>query len=144
MKDCKKKVAYKTRDEAERDLQFSIEYTSRHSFGVPRRHLKRLIVYPHKCGFFHIGHRRKIQKDKTAPEPKPISRGDLRRKLERLARAWDRRKDHEARLRIVELSKIVADDLAWLKRYEEGQERAKDLEDNQRVARQMVAQLFQL
>jgi hypothetical protein len=69
---------------------------------------KRLTIFP--CGnHFHIGRANKLPAiyRPPAPEPKRPSVGDIRRKLERMARTWERKEDHERRQRADAIGKII-------------------------------------
>jgi hypothetical protein len=140
MKDCRDKTAYKTRAEAEKNLASLIEQYKRD--GIPARHWKRLVVYPHPpCPYFHIGHLRQLY----APKPKRTkapNRGDMIRKLRRLAEQWQKRDDYQQTKRMAELAQIVAADREWIRRYELEQESLKDYADSLCLARRLADQFF--
>src|SRR5258705_8026753 len=104
MKNCDEKIGYATQEEAEAFLAESIRGEKRTK--QRGKHYKRLRVYPHTCGQFHIGHVRRIC-DKETVAPKIPSHGDLRRKLARLEKSMDKRR----RYQVQQIGKVVARDL---------------------------------
>jgi hypothetical protein len=139
MKNCDEKIGYATQEEAEAFLAESIRREKR--MGRHGKHWKRLVVYPHSCGQFHIGHVRQIC-DKETAAPKVPSHGDLRRKLARLEKSMDKRRRYQVR----EIGKIVARDLEQMRAEETAArilaERASDLADSIAVARRMAERQF--
>jgi hypothetical protein len=69
------------------------------------------------CGFWHIGRAWKTARRaanqfvKPAPQAKPPSVGELRRKLARIEREWDRQRLHKAAVigKLVEADRIMAE-----------------------------------
>ena len=103
---------FQTREAAEEVLAIVVRKYKRSGKGG--KSWKRLNVYP--CGnHFHIGRANKLptnyQKPEPAPAPKPLSTGELRRKLERMAESWQRHDDYLRRQRAEELGRIIAADL---------------------------------
>jgi|SRR5579864_697362 len=74
--------------------------------GLGGKSYKRLNVFP--CGnHFHVGRANKLPTNYHKPAPKPPSTGDLRRKLERMARDWERKDDHERRQRAEAIGRLI-------------------------------------
>jgi hypothetical protein len=98
---------YHTQAEAEAALRRLVAQ-AKHT-GLGGRSWKRLNVFP--CGnHFHIGRANQLSAKhrKSAPAPKPASFGDLRRKLERMERQWERKEDYERRQRADAIGKLIA------------------------------------
>jgi len=78
--------------------------------GLGGKSWKRLNVFP--CGHhWHVGrsNQRPAKHRKAAPAPKPPSAGELRRKLARIERAWDRANLHRAKVigQLIEADRIA-------------------------------------
>jgi hypothetical protein len=75
--------------------------------GLGGKSWKRLNVFP--CGnHFHIGRSNKLPaKYPPAPAPHIPSTGELRRKLARMARDWERKDDHERRQRAEAIGRLI-------------------------------------
>lgn len=65
------------------------------------------------CGLWHLGRawktaRRELNHvSKPAPQPKPPSVGDLRRRLERMQSAWERHDDYQRKQRATALGRLI-------------------------------------
>jgi hypothetical protein len=65
------------------------------------------------CGFWHIGRAWKTARRaanqfvKPAPQSKPPSVGDLRRRLERMQATWERQDDYQRRQRAAALGRLI-------------------------------------
>ena len=97
---------FPTREAAEEALAHDIARYKRTGRGG--KSWKRLNVYP--CGnHFHIGRANHLPANYTKPsEPAPIpSTGELRRRLTRMAEAWQRLEDYELRQRAEALGKLI-------------------------------------
>ena len=97
---------YATQAEAEQALGRLVARAKR--TGQGGKSWKRLNVFP--CGnHFHVGRANRFPTSyqPPAPEPKRPSVGDLRRKLERMRTAWERKEDHERRQRADAIGKII-------------------------------------
>jgi hypothetical protein len=95
-----------TQSDAERALTRVVARAKR--TGIGGKSYRRLNVFA--CGnHWHIGRANKLPKNyqPPAPAPKRPSVGDLRRKLERMARTWDRKEDYERRQRADAIGKII-------------------------------------
>ena len=101
---CAEKIAYATEAEAERARKQAVKLRNR------GRALRWLHVYHcPECLSWHVGHqRRPAPQEPAAPAPKPPSTGDLRRKLERMARQWERQEDYQRRQRAEAIGKLIA------------------------------------
>jgi hypothetical protein len=86
---------------------------TKHGAGAQARYLE---AYQCKhCGFWHIGRAWKTQRremnhvSRPAPQPKIPSVGELRRKLARLEREWDRANQHRAKVigQLIEADRIA-------------------------------------
>jgi hypothetical protein len=76
--------------------------------GLGGRSWKRLNVFP--CGnHFHIGRSNKLPAKHRKPAPHIPSTGELRRKLERIEREWDRANLHRAKVlgQLIEADRIA-------------------------------------
>ena len=81
---------------------------ARHT-GLGGKSWKRLNVFP--CGnHWHVGrsNQRPAKHRKAAPAPKLPCAGELRRKLERMARTWERQEDYQRRQRADAIGKLIA------------------------------------
>jgi hypothetical protein len=97
---------YYTQAEAEQVLTRLIARAKR--TGEGGKSYKRLNIF--QCGnHWHIGRANQLPANyqTSAPEPKRPSVGDLRRKLERMARTWDRQEDYERRQRADAIGRLI-------------------------------------
>jgi hypothetical protein len=84
---------------------------TKHGAGAQARFLEAYLC--RHCGFWHIGRSWKTARremnhvTKAAPQPKIPSTGELRRKLERMARDWERKDDHERRQRAEAIGRLI-------------------------------------
>lgn len=98
---------YFSRPEAENALRWLVINAQR--TGLGGKSWKRLNVF--RCGnHWHVGRSNKLPANyrKPAPALKPPSTGDLRRKLERWQREWQRKEDYERRQRADAIGKLIA------------------------------------
>ncbi len=99
---------YFTKAEAENELRWLVIQAKR--TGLGGKSYKRLNVF--RCGnHFHVGraNTRPRNHHKPAPAPKIPSTGELRRKLARIERAWDRANLHRAKVlgQLIEADRIA-------------------------------------
>jgi hypothetical protein len=99
---------YFSRPEAENALSRLVAQ-ARHT-GLGGKSWKRLNVFP--CGnHFHVGRANTLPANyyKPSPAPKIPSTGELRRKLARIERAWDRANLHRAKVigQLIEADRIA-------------------------------------
>jgi hypothetical protein len=98
---------YATQVDAERALAKLVADAKKSGRGG--KSYKRLNVF--RCGsHWHVGRANKLPVSYQPPASgtKPPSTGDLRRKLERMARTWDRQEDYERRQRADAIGRIIA------------------------------------
>jgi predicted amidophosphoribosyltransferase len=104
---CGKKT-YITQQAAEETLaRLKIKYRKNRVCG---NSYKRLESYRcPACGLWHLGRANKLPKNysKPAPAPKAQSLGAIRRKLERMARDWERQDDYQRKQRAAAIGKII-------------------------------------
>lgn len=95
--------------------------------GLGGKSYKRLNVFA--CGnHWHVGRANQFPKSKPAPQvAKPAPVGELRRKLERMARVWERREDHERRQRAEALGRLIAAERAMVDAQNEYAEQARQV-----------------
>jgi hypothetical protein len=95
---------YFSKAEAENALRWLVIQAKR--TGLGGRSYKRLNVF--RCGnHWHVGRANTHQANHQKPA-KPPSTGDLRRKLERMARQWERKEDFQRRQRAEAIGKLIA------------------------------------
>jgi hypothetical protein len=145
-KTCPQKRWYLTAGDAEHDRAQMAAAAKRRG---DKSHV-RLCVYPCKdCGLYHVGHVRPSYgrpvsepKPATASAPKVPAHGELRRKLARIDKQYDRMCDFHRRRRCAAIGELVAGDLRWLQKQAElERERAAalaDLKDSIAIAHRMA------
>jgi hypothetical protein len=85
------------------------------------------------CGLWHLGRSFKTARRtanqfvKPAPQSKMPSTGDLRRKLERMAREWERRDDYQRRQRFAALTRLIEAERAMVDAQNEYAETARQV-----------------
>ena len=109
------KRQYLTESHAQAACKSETKSFTKHGAGAQAKYLE---AYQCKhCGFWHIGRAWKTARremnhvSKAAPQPKIPSVGELRRKLARIEREWDRQRLHKAAVigKLVEADRIMAE-----------------------------------
>src|SRR5690348_4915498 len=96
---------YYSQPEAEDAMRRLVEQARR--TGLGGKSYKRLNVFP--CGnHWHVGRFNQLPAKHNKTAPKPPSFGDLRRKLQRMAREWERQEDYQRRQRAEAIGKLIA------------------------------------